>query len=615
MPKVKFLPTGKEVEATSKVSLFELMRDVGIRLESSCGGKKKCGKCKVIIKDGESGLPLPDFLEKEILGHRLLEKGYRLACSVTVNKDITVIIPAESRAGRQKILSSASSCISSVTPSPTIRPYYVEVQAPSLPKPASDLGRIFEALKRTYGLKNLMADPYLARKVPRVLRASEGAITALIKNNREIIDIRADSAQALYGMAFDVGTTTVVGYLFDLIKGKEACVKTAMNPQIPFGDDIISRISFSNENNNGLEKLRSSIVECINKLIQETTSCVGIDSSDVVDLAIVGNTAMHHFLLGLDPCFLALAPFPPVISQAQDFKARDLGIQICPSAYVHLLPVKAGFVGSDTIACILSSGLYKSKDPVLLIDLGTNGEIVFGNRDRMICCSTAAGPAFEGRHISWGMRAAPGAIEKVSIEPRSLQVSLTTIQDKRPTGICGSGLISAVAALLQHKILLHKGNFNEELIYTRLRPGQWGMEFVLSWKHENPTANDIVITQQDIAELQMAKSAIYAGASILIEQFGSKPSRILLAGAGGNYIDPRDAMTIGLLPRMENNKVIGIGNAAGYGACLALINKTLQRRARKIAEELEYIELSGMKDFNELFTTHMFFPEFPHMSI
>jgi len=303
-----------------------------------------------------------------------------------------------------------------------------------------------------------------------------------------------------------------------------------------------------------------------------------------------------------------MAPYPPVLQTGQDFKARDMGIEIGESAYVHLLPLKAGFVGSDTIACILATGLHKSKIATLLIDLGTNGEIVFGDKNDLVCCSTAAGPAFEGGHIRWGMRASSGAIERLKIEPATLDVKVKTIHDQRPIGLCGSGIISAIAEMIRAGIILGKGNFNKEIQSPRLRQGEDGWEFVVSWASETAVKNDIVITQKDVAELQMAKSAVYAGATLLMEQLGGKQvKRILLAGACGNYVDPLDACTIDLFPGCQTAEIIGVGNAAGHGSCLALLDKNKRKEAERIAKETQYQELAATARFQELFVSNMFF--------
>ncbi len=607
MARLIFMPQGKEVDADGRLSILQLAQKIGLPLPSTCGGNKKCGKCKVVVQKAEGILPPPSDQEREKLGE-LLHRGYRLACETVLTSDTVIQIPEESLTRRQVILTSRTQYAYPVHLRPKVEPYYVEVPGPTVDAVKADSERLVSALKEAFGLKRLAIDQEILRELPVALRSGEKGVTALIREKREIIGLQRGSGGAIFGIAFDMGTTTVVGYLMDLRTGETLAITSAMNPQIPYGDDVISRISFCQKEPRGLERLRYDMVECLNDLIREASSKAGIKPSQIVEMTVVGNTAMHHFFVGLDPQYLSMAPYAPVLTEAQDIKARDLGIEISSSTYVHLLPLKAGFVGSDAIACTLATGIHRKKTPTLLIDLGTNGEIVLGNRSGLFCCSTAAGPAFEGGHIKWGMRAAAGAIERAKIDPPAFEVRLKTIDDQRPVGICGSGVISAVAEMIRTGIILSKGNFNEEIKSHRLRQGQNGWEFVLAWARETGTGQDIVITQKDVAELQMAKSAIYAGATLLLELFGGKQiQKVLLAGAGGNYVDPLDACTIDLFPGCATARVIGVGNAAGYGSCLALLDKYKRKEAERIARKAQYQELATTKRFQDLFVSSMFF--------
>ena len=607
MAKIIFMPQGKEADADGHMNLLQLAQKVGLPLQSTCGGKRKCGKCKVVIEETEASLPPPSHQERKHLGE-LLQKGYRLACDTVLAAAAQIRIPEESLVRRQVILTSHTDYAYPARLRPNVEQYYVEVPAPTMDDVTADLERFQRALQETFGLRHLHMDMGVVRELPGLLRSGKQGLTALIRDGREIIGLQEALEQRLYGIAFDMGTTTVVGYLMDLLSGEGLSVVSTMNPQIPYGDDVISRISFCHKEPGGLEELRSHMVQCLNGLITEAAAQAGINPNQIMEMTVVGNTAMHHLFLGLEPRFLAMAPYTPVLSGAQDEKARDLGIEIGPSAYVHLLPLKAGFVGSDAIACILATGTHRKKSTTLLIDLGTNGEIVLGNRERLLCCSTAAGPAFEGGHIRWGMRAAAGAIDRVRIDPTTSDVTLNTIDGERPLGICGSGIISAVAEMIRAGIVLEKGHFNEDRQSSRLRQGEHGWEFVLAWAHETGTEQDIVVTRKDVAEMQMAKSAIYAGATLLVEVFGGDPiERVLLAGAGGNYVDPLDASTIDLFPGCATGKVIGVGNAAGHGSCLALLDKTKRKEAERIAKKAQYIELAATERFQELFVSSMFF--------
>ena len=607
MPRIIFSPFKKAIETDGSKSILQLAQEAGIPLQSTCGGKKICGKCKVIIEKTDGPLPPPSDREQEVLGG-YTEKGYRLACETVLTHGATVVIPEESRIRRQVILTSDTKHSYPVRLRPKVSHYYVEVSPPDLDSVIADRERLILALGKTYGVRRPKLDPFVLRKLPHTLRSDRKGVTVAIRGKNEIIDLYPGRGTGLFGVAFDIGTTTVVAFLMDLITGEKLSVKPAMNPQIAIGDDVITRISFCQENSGGLEKLRTSIVECLNALIAEASTEAGIDPDQIMEATVVGNTAMHHLFVGLDPHYLSMAPYSPVLQEGQDYKARDLGLKIGASAYVHLLPLKAGFVGSDTIACVLATGLHRSKISTLLLDLGTNGEIVFGNRNRMLCCSTAAGPAFEGGHIRWGMRASAGAIERLKIDPETLDVRWETIDDQRPLGLCGSGIISAIAEMIRVGIILGRGNFDEELQTPRLRNGEDGREFVLVWASEAATKQDIVITQKDVAELQMAKSAVNAGATLLMEEFeGEEVERILLAGACGNYVDPLDACTIDLFPGCLTAEVVGVGNAAGHGSCLALLDKNKRKEAERIATKIEYRELAATTRFQELFVSSMFF--------
>jgi len=607
MPRIIFSPFEKAIETDGSKNILQLAQDVGIPLQSTCGGKKICGKCKVIVEKTDGPLPPPSDREQEVLGGHI-EKGYRLACETVLTHSTTVVIPEESRIRRQVILTSDTKHSYPVRLRPKVSHYYVEVSPPALDSVIADRERLILALEKTYAIRRPALDPFVLRKLPHTLRSNRKGVTVAIRDKDEIIDLYPGRRDSLFGVAFDVGTTTVVAFLMDLITGEKLSVKPAMNPQIAIGDDVITRISFCQENSGGLEKLRTSIVECLNALIAEASTEAGIDPDQIMEATVVGNTAMHHLFVGLDPHYLSMAPYSPVLQESQDYKARDLGLKIGASAYVHLLPLKAGFVGSDTIACILATGLHRNKIPTLLLDLGTNGEIVFGNRNQLLCCSTAAGPAFEGGHIRWGMRASAGAIERLKIDPETLDVRWETIHGQRPLGLCGSGIISAIAEMIRVGIILGRGNFDEELQTPRLRNGEDGREFVLVWASEAATKQDIVITQKDVAELQMAKSAVNAGATLLMEQFeGEEVERILLAGACGNYVDPLDACTIDLFPGCLTAEVVGVGNAAGHGSCLALLDKNKRNEAERIATKIEYRELAATTRFQELFVSSMFF--------
>ncbi|MEW6440225.1 MAG: ASKHA domain-containing protein [bacterium] len=608
MPTITFLPFDKTAETDGSETILEVARRLGLPLESACGGRKACGKCKVVIERCAEPLPAPSERELKALGS-LIGVGYRLACESAVGRgEIVVRIPEEAVCRTPVVLTSGAGGGTGPRVKPCVRACTVDVPEPVLRSAKGDLERLSLALRESHRMNGFDADPLVLRKLPGLLRTDAGTLTAVVRGGREVIDLRAGRQARLLGIAFDIGTTTVVGYLSDLTSGRVLSVRSALNPQVSFGADVIRRVSLCQEQEDGLEKLRSGIVGCLNGLLAEACEEAKAAPSDVVDATAVGNTVMHHLLMGLDPRYLAMAPYPPVLQGAQDVKARDLGLALAPSAYVHLLPLKAGFVGSDTIAGVLSAGLHRSGTPTLYLDLGTNGEIVMGNRDRLICCSTAAGPAFEGGHIEFGMRAAPGAIEGVRIARDSLEVSLRTIGGLPPVGICGSGILAAVAEMIRTGIVLPRGNFDESARSPRVRRGERGWELVLAWASETGIGRDIVVTRKDVSEMQLAKSAVHAGACLLQETFASPFRRVLLAGACGNYMDPRDALTIGLLPQNPGARILGVGNAAGHGSCLALVDRRKRTEAVRVAGWMEYQELAGNRRFEEIFLSGMFFP-------
>lgn len=607
MARIVFLPWNREIQTHGGETLLQLARSLGLPLEAACGGRRACGKCKIIVEQSLRPMPPPSERERKVLGD-LLPKGYRLACETVALSDAVVRIPEASIRRRQVVLTAGPARRIPVRLRPPVVPCPVEVKEPVLHAVQGDRERLAESLFERHALREPVFDPFVLREIPAALRAADGGLTAFVRNGSEVISLRKGDNDCVPGIAFDIGTTTVVAYLLDLSTGRSLSVRAALNPQVSFGADVVTRISACQENPGAMEKLRSAIVGCLNGLIDETCGEAGIAPCDILEATAVGNTVMNHLLLGLDPRYLAMAPYPPVLQAAQDVKARDLGIRMAPSAYVHLLPLKAGFVGSDTVACVLATGLLRTKVPTLLIDLGTNGEIVMAGKGRLLCCSTAAGPAFEGGHIRFGMRAAPGAIERVKIDPATLEPSLQTIDRLPAAGICGSGVISAVAEMIRAGIVLRRGNFRERLRSSRLRCGEEGWEYVLSWASENALGHDIVVTRKDVSEVQLAKSAIHAGVCLLQERFGWSFRRVLLAGACGNYMDPLDALTIGLLPENEGARIVAVGNAAGHGACLALLDTRQRRRAERIAREMEYQELSGLERFSELFLSGLTFP-------
>jgi len=607
MAKILFIPAHKKTVADGRRSILELAQENGIGIRSTCGGKQRCGECRIVIEASRAPVPEPSSYEREVLG-RDIEKGYRLACEVVLCNDATVRIPKESLPERQVILTAATQHDYPAAVRCNLTTHTVTVPPPALPQVTADRERLLEALETTHGLKGLHMDSALLQRLPHLLRQEQGAMGVVVRNSGEIIDVCPNACESVTGIAFDLGTTTVVAYLMDMKNARDMAVASAMNPQIPFGDDVISRIALCGGRSDGLNTLRTKMMACLNGLVEATCRQAGIEPQQIMEATMVGNSAMHHISMGIDPTPLATAPYTPALQAGQDIKARDLGLNIGPSSYVHFLPIKAGFVGSDTVAGVLATRMHRHKIQTLLIDLGTNGEIVMGNREAMTCCSTAAGPAFEGGHIRFGMRAAPGAVERVFMDPASWDVRVDTVDGARACGLCGSGIISAVAEMIRTGLLLEKGDFNPDVTSTRLRHGTDGLEFVLVWGSESGLGGDLVITRRDISELQMAKAAVYAGIMVLLQLSGEPDiKRVLLAGAGGSRLDPKDARIIGLLPSELDADAVAVGNAAVHGACLALLDVRKRREAERIARKMRYQELASHGAFQDLFVSGMRF--------
>jgi len=608
--KVSIQPDGKTVHVLDGTSIYEALGEAGIIIKSECGGSGVCGSCKVRVIEGKYEQHGSErHLSKEEIG-----KGLVLACSARVLGDMKVEIPTVSRVFEQKILTEGLE--KEVSLSPGIRKLFVEAPQPSLKDQRPDLERIMDTLgdgrKRKFPLE-------LLRAFPDRLREGEWKATVLLTDD-EIVGIESgDTTGRHYGIAFDIGTTTVVGYLIDLTKGIEIGVASRTNPQTSYGDDVITRIHFASSTRDGLEKLHGQIVSCINEIAEELVSASGIEREWIYGITATGNTTMSHLFLGISPKYLALNPYVGVFREGFETAASELGVRINPFGRVYTMPNIAGFVGGDTVAVILASELHKSKEIKFAIDIGTNGELVMGNRDRLVACSTAAGPAFEGARITHGMRASDGAIEKVIIENGG--VSVNTIGNKPPIGICGTALIDSIAELRKLGVIDERGKLlgKEELpdgtpgfIRERLiKHDTYRASFVLVYGPETQTGLPILLTQKDIRETQLAKGAILAGYEILKETLGVEDKdikEVLLAGAFGNYIRRENAKIIGLLPDIPLQKIRFIGNAAGSGAKMLLVKNELREEASRISTDTEYIELAVNINFQKTFTEAMFFP-------
>ena len=632
---VIFQPSGRRGYIHEGKTIKEASQELGVDIEGICGDKATCGKCKIRLEEGffekyglESRmehLSLIGKAEREFFNTRQEQEGYRLACQAHIRGDIVVFIPEESRAGKQIVRKGATE--RSIDLKPAVRKYYVEIPPATLDDPLGDWERLQAELDKSFDLDNLTIDYQTLLSLQKVIRQGSWKVTVSVWLDREVIEIEPGLVAGSYGLAVDIGTTTVAGYLCDLTSGEVVATESMMNPQVSYGEDVMSRITYTVTNKDGLEHMNQAIIKGLNQIAGRAAARAGIKRQDIVDMTIVGNTCMHHIFLNIDPQYIGRSPFPPSLHHSLDIKARDLGLKVSPGAYVHVLPIEAGFVGADNIGVLIAEEPYNQDNMALIIDIGTNGELVLGNRNKLVSSSCATGPAFEGAHIKHGMRAAPGAIEKIEIDPDSREVRFkvigkadwnTDLDVVDAKGICGSGIIDAIAQMFKAGILQQNGRFNINLEIPRLRITDDGPEFVIAWADETSIGQDIVVCQQDVRAVQLAKGAMYAGAKIMMRRLGVKNlDKVILAGAFGSYIDKESAATMGLFPDCALDNVYAIGNAAGDGARIALLNVDKRREADEIARKVEYIELTVEPNFDKIFSQAMWFPHmkdtFPHL--
>ena len=639
---IVFQPSGRRGEIEAGKSVLEAARTLGVGIEAACGGARVCGKCRVIVETGnfeklgvksaaDHVSPVGEA-EKKFLTAEELARGYRLACNAFLSGDLVVTVPEESRSAKQVILEQGRERIIELRPA--VKNVTVTLAPATLSDFRDDRRRLLDALEAETGVKNLSVDYPVLKDLPSVLREADWTVTATIWQDAEVIRVAPGERETSLGVAIDIGTTTLAAFLCDLTTGAVLAKASRMNPQIGYGEDVLARISYAASEADGREKLQASILEAVNALTADMTAKAGFTPEDVDEMVLVYNTAMHHLALGLDPRYVGRAPFAPAASAALDVKARDLGISINPSGNIHSLPVEAGFVGADNVAVLLAEEPYNSEKVKLIIDIGTNGEIDLGNKERLLSTSCATGPALEGAQIAFGMRAAPGAIERVKIDPLTHEPSYKVIgqdewyplpDDRRPTepkvgaqGICGSGVIDAIAAMHKAGVISKAGRIDTKLDTSRVRRGDSGkLEYVLAWAKETAVGKDIVITQADIRAVQLAKAALYVGAQYLMERLGvDHVDEVILAGAFGSYIDKESAMAIGMFPDCDISRVHAVGNAAGDGARIALLDAEKRREAAKVARSVEFIETAAESDFQKKFMDAIAIPhakdKFPH---
>ena len=609
---VRIKPFGVVAEVDSSlngdITLLGAAATVGIGIESVCGGRGTCAKCRVIAS---GGLAPPTALEQRGLSAEDLAAGYRLACQAVVLGDVDMLVPDESIVSRVSILSDGVAFEGALEP--WVRRTQLTVEEPSLEDQVEDLERVrrswADGREVDFALGAL-------RHLPGSISAEEGKIT-LLQVDDEIVDVVSGAGpNRLLGMAFDIGTTTVVGYLLDLETGEQVGVSSKLNPQTRYGDDVVSRIGYASSEANGLDTLRRVVVDAVNEIIVDALKQASAGPEDVLAMTVVGNTTMHHLFLGIDPEALARSPYVPAVTAMTWHHASELDIAIHPDAHVWVLPNIAGWVGADTVGVLLATGIDEKDEVSLAIDIGTNGEMALGSRRRLIACSTAAGPAFEGAHLSCGMRAAYGAVDRVSIDH---DVHWHTVGEGAPRGVCGSGLVDLVAEMRDVGVIDPMGTMlddkavralGSEALADRVSGNGRLRSFRLVDAEDGAGGRVLEINQRDVRELQLAKGAIRAGIEILLRELGvgvDDVASVYLAGAFGNYIQPESALILGMMPRFPNAEMVPVGNAAGSGAKMALLSRTARAKAEQIRQDVEYVELSGRGDFQEVFAEAMIF--------
>ncbi len=598
---VVFQPSGKKAEITPDKSILDASRLCGVFIPSVCGGRGKCGKCRVTIVNPDAVQP-PTEAEEEALQEQ--RPGLRLACMTYPRNDVIVEIPPESLEAAADILVEGLDY--QITIDPIATKHHLKVSPPTLEDPVADFERVRRAMERE-GIVIEREAWQILQDGPDLMREADWDLTVSLWNSRRLIRIdKGDTTERSLGAAIDIGTTTLVCHLVDLKHGRTLASDSSLNPQIPYGEDVVTRLAFSALSRENAGLLHDLVMKEVSRLIANCCSQIGARSEEILDICVVGNTIMHHIALGLPTGFLGVSPFCPVVRKGVDTDAGTLGVNIHPDTPVHALPTLAGFVGADTCGVILSSRIHEAEETSMAIDIGTNGEIVLGDRKGLTVCSCAAGPALEGAHIRFGMRAAEGAIQRVNIEDGRVQVK--TIGGKPPVGLAGAGIIDAVAEMRKCGAIGPDGRFND---HPMVRKAGRMKEFVLVERDQTGLDSDIVMTQRDVREIQLAKAAIFTGAYALMREADVSPDDLAafyVAGAFGNYIDFSKAKIIGLIPDIPMNHLKFIGNGAAAGAKLTLLSRSLREVAEHLADKVNYIELTCSADFTSNYMDASYLP-------
>lgn len=633
LAKVVFQPSGRRGTFPVGTPLLDAARSLGVYVESVCGGRGICGRCQISVSEGtfakENVVSAAEHLapateaETRYAEKRNLATDRRLSCQAKILGDLVVDVPTDAQTNRQVVRKRAEA--KTIEPASPVRLVTVTIEEPDMETPRGDADRLREAVEAASGVAPLTVDPILLPRVQSILRQGKWTVTAALHqdgdNPASLCALWPGEKSFAYGLAVDIGSTTIAAHLCNLQNGRTVTSQGTSNPQIRFGEDLMSRVSYVQMNPAKLPDLTKAVRDAINSLIGKLVADVGAERADILDAVFVGNPVMHHLFLGIDPVELGGAPFALAVSDALHLNARDLGLELNPGARVYMLPCIAGHVGADAAAATLSESPYKAQDITLLVDVGTNAEIVLGNSDRLLAASSPTGPAFEGAEISSGQRAAPGAIERLRInrdtlEPRYKVIGLDEWSDEEGfaekidqvgiTGICGSGIIEAVAEMYLCGLITEDGVIDGSMAARTDRIQATGRTFSYQIADRDV---DIKILQTDIRAIQLAKAALYAGVKLLQDKLGTdRIDRVKLAGAFGSYIDPTYAMVLGLIPDCPVDNVSGVGNAAGTGARMALLNQGYRREIEQTVREIEKIETALEPKFQEHFVNAMALP-------
>lgn len=622
--RITFLPAERMFYIDDQDTILDAAMKAGIYINASCGGNGSCGKCRIRVVEGNV---LSDRHSK--INRSDYDQGFRLACRSRVHSDTVIEVPLESQIdrsalkgkSRKPLILAASNLGQTVRrwkADPSFFKVYVELPLPNVDDNLSDLGRLRRGLRNVLKKDGFPADLRVLRKLMNVVREGSWKVTAtlaVMDNGCHVVNVEpGNRAQQNYSIVFDIGTTTVSGQILDLANcSRDICTlgeASDYNAQVRYGDDVISRIMYSRKKG-GLERLQEAVVSTINGIIEELTEQSGIDGKHISHLVFAGNTTMTHLLLGLDPRYIMLEPYTPVSNTYPPVLAKDLGMHVGDHAYARFFPCVSSYVGGDIVAGVIGSGMARSERVTLYMDIGTNGEIVLGNRDWLVCASCSAGPAFEGGGIQCGMRATDGAIEQVRINPASYEPMIITVGKAKPKGICGSGLIDGAAELFSTGLLDQRGKFRRDGVTPRLRDGESGYEYVLVHKKDTQINRDIVITEVDLDNLIRAKAALYAGCRVLLDSVGlgfPDVEMVIIAGGFGHYVDLEQAQIIGLLPELPLERFLFVGNGSLLGARLYSFSKGFMEEAETISKMMTNIELSNSQKFMDEFVAACFLP-------